>query len=38
MAIKALARAGGIRRRGKGTHVNIKMPNGEPITIHAREN
>ncbi|AEB67205.1 conserved hypothetical protein [Methanothrix soehngenii GP6] len=27
-AIKAFIKAGGIVRRGKGDHVNIKMPNG----------
>jgi predicted RNA binding protein YcfA (HicA-like mRNA interferase family) len=32
-AIKALIRAGGIERPGKGNHVNIKMPNGMIITI-----
>ena len=32
-AIKALIRAGGIERPGKGDHVNIKMPNGMIITI-----
>jgi predicted RNA binding protein YcfA (HicA-like mRNA interferase family) len=26
-------KAGGIRRAGKGDHVNIKMPNGQLITI-----
>jgi len=31
--IKALIRAGGIERPGKGDHVNIKMPNGMIITI-----
>jgi len=35
-AIKAFERAGGIRRRGKGGHVNIKMPNGQLITIPMR--
>jgi len=34
-AIKAFLRAGGIRRSGKGDHVNIKMPNGQIITIPA---
>lgn len=33
--IKAFIRAGGIRRSGKGSHVNIKMPNGTIITIPA---
>jgi len=32
-AIKAFIKAGGIVRRGKGDHVNIKMPNGQLITI-----
>ncbi len=33
-AIGAFERAGGIRRKkGKGDHVNIKMPNGQIITI-----
>ena len=31
--ITAFERAGGIRRPGKGSHVNIKMPNGQIITI-----
>jgi len=32
-AIKAFIKAGGIPRKGKGDHVNIKMPNGQIITI-----
>jgi predicted RNA binding protein YcfA (HicA-like mRNA interferase family) len=32
-AILAFVRAGGIRKPGKGSHVNIKMPNGMIITI-----
>jgi predicted RNA binding protein YcfA (HicA-like mRNA interferase family) len=32
-AIKAFVKAGGERRKGKGDHVNIKMPNGQIITI-----
>jgi predicted RNA binding protein YcfA (HicA-like mRNA interferase family) len=32
-AIKAFTKAGGFVRRGKGDHVNIKMPNGQLITI-----
>lgn len=32
-AIRALERAGGIPRKGKGNHVNIKMPDGQLITI-----
>jgi len=34
-AIKAFERAGGTVRKGKGNHVNIKMPNGQLITIPA---
>ena len=26
-------KAGGIRKRGKGDHINVKMPNGQIITI-----
>jgi predicted RNA binding protein YcfA (HicA-like mRNA interferase family) len=32
-AVKAFVRAGGTVRQGKGDHVNIKMPNGQLITI-----
>lgn len=32
-AVKAFVRAGGKPRGGKGDHVNIKMPNGQLITI-----
>ena len=32
-AIKAFIKAGGTLRRGKGDHMNIKMPNGQLITI-----
>jgi predicted RNA binding protein YcfA (HicA-like mRNA interferase family) len=32
-AIRAFLKAGGSRRWGKGDHVNIKMPNGQLITI-----
>jgi predicted RNA binding protein YcfA (HicA-like mRNA interferase family) len=32
-AVKAFVAAGGIRRKGKGDHINIKMPNGQIITI-----
>ncbi len=35
-AIKAFERAGGIRRGGKGDHVNLKMPNGLIVTIPAK--
>ena len=31
--VLALERAGGRRRSGKGSHSNIKMPNGQLITI-----
>ena len=34
-AIRAFEKAGGERRPGKGSHVNIKMPNGLLITIPA---
>lgn len=34
-AIRAFERAGGIRRSGKGDHVNIKMPNGMVVTLKA---
>jgi predicted RNA binding protein YcfA (HicA-like mRNA interferase family) len=32
-AIKAFIRAGGIEKGGKGDHINVKMPNGQIITI-----
>lgn len=32
-AIRALLAAGGIRRPGKGDHINIKMPNGTVVTL-----
>jgi predicted RNA binding protein YcfA (HicA-like mRNA interferase family) len=32
-ALEAFIRAGGLKRPGKGDHVNIKMPNGLIITI-----
>jgi len=35
-AIKAFERAGGIRRSGKGDHVNIKMSNGRIITLRSK--
>ncbi|MBE0524277.1 MAG: type II toxin-antitoxin system HicA family toxin [Methanosarcinales archaeon] len=31
--IKAFIKAGGVGRKGKGDHVNVKMPNGQIITI-----
>lgn len=35
-AVKAFVRAGGVQRKGKGDHVNVKMPNGQLITIPVR--
>jgi len=36
-AIKAFERAGGVRRKkGRGSHVNLKMPNGQIVTIPHR--
>ena len=35
-AIQAFIRAGGQKRKGKGSHINIKMPNGQLITIPFR--
>jgi predicted RNA binding protein YcfA (HicA-like mRNA interferase family) len=32
-AVRAFVKAGGVVRQGKGDHVNIKMPNGQLITI-----
>jgi predicted RNA binding protein YcfA (HicA-like mRNA interferase family) len=32
-AIAAFQRAGGVTRRGKGDHVNVKMPNGQIVTF-----
>ena len=32
-ALKSFLRAGGKQRKGKGDHINIKMPNGQIITI-----
>ena len=32
-AVRVFERAGGIRRSGKGSHTNVKMPNGQLITI-----
>jgi predicted RNA binding protein YcfA (HicA-like mRNA interferase family) len=32
-AIRAFVKAGGVRRGGKGDHVNIKMPNGRILTV-----
>jgi predicted RNA binding protein YcfA (HicA-like mRNA interferase family) len=35
-AIKAFEKAGGIRKSGKGDHINIKMPNGRIITLRGK--
>ena len=32
-AVRAFVKAGGTVRTGKGDHVNIRMPNGQLITI-----
>ena len=32
-AVRGFVNAGGTIRQGKGDHVNIKMPNGQLITI-----
>jgi predicted RNA binding protein YcfA (HicA-like mRNA interferase family) len=32
-AIRALLAAGGVVKPGKGDHVNIKMPNGQIVTL-----
>ncbi len=32
-AVKAFVKVGGVRRAGKGDHVNIKMPNGQLVTV-----
>jgi len=32
-AIEAFVKAGGKRRKGKGDHINVKMPNGQIVTI-----
>ena len=32
-AVKGFWKAGGVALKGKGDHVNIKMPNGQLITI-----
>jgi predicted RNA binding protein YcfA (HicA-like mRNA interferase family) len=34
-AVKAFVKAGGSCASGKGDHINIKMPNGQFITIPA---
>lgn len=35
-AIKAFEKAGGVRRSGKGDHVNIKIPNGRIVTLRGK--
>ena len=35
-AIKSLERAGGVRKTGKGDHINIRMPNGRIITLRGK--
>lgn len=35
-AVAAFEKAGGKRRPGKGSHVNVKMPNGMIVTIPAQ--
>ena len=32
-AVRVFERAGGIRPSGTGSHTNVKMPNGQLITI-----
>ena len=34
-AVRAFERAGGERRQGKGSHINVKMPNGHAVTVPA---
>ena len=34
-AIGAFVKAGGVERKGKGDHTNVKMPSGQIITIPA---
>lgn len=36
-AIYVFIRAGGVQKPGKGSHINIKMPNGIIITIPNKE-
>lgn len=31
--VKAFVKFGGVERKGKGDHINIKMPNGMIVTI-----
>lgn len=32
-ALKVFVKFGGVERKGKGDHINIKMPNGMIVTI-----
>jgi predicted RNA binding protein YcfA (HicA-like mRNA interferase family) len=32
-AVKVFLKFGGVERKGKGDHINIKMPNGMIVTI-----
>jgi len=32
-AVKVFVKAGGVARKGKGNHKNVKMPNGQLVTI-----
>ena len=32
-AVAAFERAGGVVRRGRGSHINVKMPNGQVLTF-----
>ncbi len=32
-AVRAFIRAGGVLRMGRGSHANIKMPNGMTVTV-----
>jgi len=36
-AIKVFLKVGGIKRKGKGDHINVKMPNGQLITIPGKK-
>jgi predicted RNA binding protein YcfA (HicA-like mRNA interferase family) len=32
-ALRAFVKAGGVERGGKGSHRNVKMPNGKLVTL-----
>jgi|LSQX01.1.fsa_nt_gb predicted RNA binding protein YcfA (HicA-like mRNA interferase family) len=32
-ALKVFIKAGGVERKGKGDHKNVKMPNGQLVTL-----